>query len=68
MIQQKLQQILHKGDKYTRAEIRTLLQSLYIKYGIQRKPKATDLSLLGLKTKRTTIVTDGKRHEAVLII
>ena len=68
MIQHELQQIIHKGDRLTNSEVRKLLQSLYDKYQIKKRARATDILLFGFQTKRITISLNGKRNEGVRFI
>lgn len=55
MIQQEILQLFNNGERITNAEVRRRLQTIYDRYNINRKPKATDLLLYGLKTKRVAI-------------
>lgn len=68
MVQNELHNILKAGDKLTIRELRELLQPIYVRYGIHRKPKSTDLALLGVKTKRAIITKEGQRFEGIRII
>ena len=68
MIQHELQQIIHTGDRLTNSEARKVLQSLYDKYQIKKKARATDILLFGILSKRAIIMKDGKRNEGIRII
>ena len=48
MIQHELQQIIHTGDRLTNSEVRKVLQSLYDKYQIKKKARATDIIFFGI--------------------
>ena len=67
MIQHELQQIIHTGDRLTNSEVRKVLQSLYDKYQIKKKARATDILLFGILSKRAIIMKDGKRNEGMRI-
>lgn len=68
MIQHELQQIIHTGDRLTNSEVRKLLQSLYDKYQIKKKARATDIIFFGILTKRAIIMKEGKRNEGIRIV
>ena len=68
MIQQEIQQSFTHGERVTNAEVRRRLQTIYDRYSINRKPKATDLLLYGIKTKRVAIRQGEKRQEGVLVL
>ena len=68
MIQKELQQIIHTGDRLTNSEVRIVLQSLYDKYQIKKRARATDIILFGFITKRAIIMKDGKRNEGIRIV
>ena len=68
MIQQELQQIIHTGDRLTNSEVRKVLQSLYDKYQIKKKARATDILLFGILSIRAIIMKDGKRNEGMRIV
>ena len=68
MIQHELQQIIHTGDRLTNSEVRKVLQSLYDKYQIKKKARATDILLFGILSKRSIIMKDGKRNEGMRIV
>ena len=68
MIQHELQQIIHTGDRLTNSEVRKALQSLYDKYQIKKKARATDILLFGILSKRAIIMKDGKRNEGMRIV
>ena len=68
MIQHELQQIIHTGDRLTNSEVRKVLQSLYGKYQIKKKARATDILLFGILSKRAIIMKDGKRNEGMRIV
>lgn len=67
MIQQEIQQSFTHGERVTNAEVRRRLQALYDRYNINRKAKATDLLLYGIKTRRVAIRNGEKRLEGVSI-
>lgn len=68
MIQQEIQQSFTHGERVTNAEVRRRLQTIYDRYCINRKPKATDLLLYGIKTKRVAIKQGERRQEGVLVL
>ena len=68
MIQHELQQIIHTGDRQTNSEVRKVLKSLYDKYQIKKKARATDILLFGILSKRAIIMKDGKRNEGMRIV
>ena len=68
MIQKELQQIIHNGDRLTNSEVRKVLQSLYDKYQIKKKARATDILLFGILSKRAIIMKDVKRNEGMRIV
>ena len=68
MIQKEQQQIIHTGDRLTNSEVRKVLQSLYDKYQIKKKARATDILLFGILSKRAIIMKDGKRNEGMRIV
>lgn len=68
MIQKELQQIIHTGDRLTNSEVRKVLQSLYDKYQIKKKARATDILLFSILSKRAIIMKDGKRNEGMRIV
>ena len=68
MIQHELQQIIHTGDRLTNSEVRKVLQSLYDKYQIKKKARATDILLFGILSKSAIIMKDGKRNEGMRIV
>lgn len=55
MIQNEILSIFNNGERITNEEVRRRLQIIYDRYDINRKPKATDLLLYGIKTKRVAI-------------
>ena len=55
MIQQDILQLFNNGERITNEEVRRRLQRIYDIYGINRKPKTTDLLLYGIRTKRIAI-------------
>lgn len=68
MIQQEIQQSFTHGERVTNAEVRRRLQTIYDRYNINRKPKATDLLLYGIKTRRVAIKQGERRQEGVLVL
>lgn len=68
MIQTDIQQSFTHGERVTNAEVRRRLQIIYDRYSINKKPKATDLLLYGIKTKRVAIKQGEKRQEGVAIL
>jgi hypothetical protein len=68
MIQQDILQLFNNGERVTNAEVRRRLQIIYDRYNINRKPKATDLLLYGIKTRRVAIKQGEKRLEGVAIL
>ncbi|MBR1834884.1 MAG: hypothetical protein IJ785_05210 [Bacteroidales bacterium] len=68
MIQQEVKQIFHCGERITNEEARRRLRTIFDRYDINRKPKATDLLLYGIKTKRIAIKQGEKRVEGVAIL
>lgn len=68
MIQQEILQLFNNGGRITNEEVRRRLQTIYDRYKINRKPKATDLLLYGIKTRRVAIKQGEKRQEGVLVL
>ena len=68
MIQNDLIEIFHVGDRYSIADVKRMLQTVYNKNEINKKAKSTDLALLGVKTKRSIITKEGRRSEGIRII
>ncbi len=68
MIQTDIQQSFTHGERVTNAEVRRRLLIIYDRYGINRKPKATDLLLYGIKTRRVAIKQGEKRLEGITIL
>ena len=56
------------GDRVTNKELKAILQSLYDKYQIKEKAKATHIVRYGYLTKRCKIRNGGKRIDGVELI
>ena len=56
------------GDRVTNKELKATLQSLYDKYQIKEKAKATHIVRYGYLTKRCKIRIEDKRINGVEII
>ena len=56
------------GDRVTNKELKAILQSLYDKYQIKEKAKATHIVRYGYQTKRCKIRIGDKRIDGVEFI
>ena len=54
-------------EVYSNKELKELLEPLYVKYGFEGSPKASDINL-AFKTSKTTYKKDGKLINALKLI
>lgn len=63
-VRNEIPKYLLSGQTYSKKQVKSIIQSVYDKYGIQKTAKATDLKDLGIQYTETKV--DGKRSIRIL--